>query len=169
MTDGEKLLKKMVLSYELFKNQTYVERLMKEGEVQGYKKIISIYNAAIEQGNEIDKSLFIILQTKIQVAQEELQVLKAQENILNKMNQDLENNLSTMDISLIIEENIKNNKYPKDVQARIKAGFCALKRPGKGGFTCKQPIVNGTKYCKEHLEKYDKLAFVDLFTGKDNE
>ncbi len=147
----------MVLSYELHKNQTYVDRLLKEGEISGYKKILKLYDGKIDENQEY---LFPILKGKIVVAQEELLILKAQERIFNIMSKDLEDNLSTLDIDNLIKEN--KSKYPEDVTSRIKLGKCALKRPGKGGFTCDDDIITGSKYCKAHLEKYDKISFIDL-------
>lgn len=159
-------MKKMVLSYELHKNQTYVDRLLKEGELEGYKKIKSLYKGNIL---EEQKYLILILDGKIQIALEELQVLKAQEKIFNLMSKDLEDNLATLDIGTLIKEN--KSKYPSDITERIKTGKCALKRPGKGGFVCDKDIVKGSKYCKEHLKKYDKITYTDLvqYDGNDND
>lgn len=153
----DNLVKKMVLSYELHKNQTYVDRLLKEGEIEGYKKIKILYKGNISKEQEY---LLSILDSKIQIAQEELVILKAQENILNLMNKDLEDNLGTLDIASLIKEN--KSKYPIDITERIKTGKCALKRPGKGDFICDNPIVKGSKYCKEHNYKYNKITYTDL-------
>jgi len=146
----------MVLSYELHKNQTYVDRLLKEGEIQGYLKILNLYKGNISKDQEY---LLSILESKIKIAQEGLIILKAQENILNLMNKDLEDTLGTMDIGNLIKEN--KAKYPVDIEERIKTGKCALKRPGKGGFVCDNEIVNGSKYCAEHNYKYNKIWMVD--------
>jgi len=157
----EHLMKKMILSYELFKNQSYVDRLLKEGEIQGYKKILLSYETNI---NEQD--LIFIIKNRIKKAEDELIILKAQEKIMNKMNKELEDNLSTLDITEIINENIM--KYPLDVTERIKTNKCALKRPGKGGFNCNKPLIKGSKYCKEHLKKYDKITYTDLVGSEDD-
>ena len=146
----------MVLSYELHKNQTYVDRLLKEGEIQGYLKILNLYKGNISKDQEY---LLSILESKIKIAQEGLIILKAQENILNLMNKDLEDTLGTMDIGNLIKEN--KAKYPVDIEERIKTGKCALKRPGKGGFVCDNEIVKGSKYCAEHNYKYNKIWMVD--------
>jgi len=99
---SEKLLRKMVLSYELHKNQAYVERLLKEGEIEGYKKILNIYKSASIKNKIIDeKDLIIILQGKIKIATDELFILKAQENIFNLMNKDLEDNLVSLDLATL--------------------------------------------------------------------
>lgn len=156
----DKLLKRMILSYELHKNQAYVDRLLKEGEISGYQKILKIYNTALNNGKIIEADLIVLLQSRISIAKEELIILKAQENIFNLMNENLEDNLGTLDIANLIKENI--SKYPADVTARIKMRLCALKRPGKGGFTCNKDIINGSKYCDEHLKKYDKITYTDL-------
>lgn len=160
----DNLVKRMVLSYELHKNQTYVDRLLKEGEIEGYKKIKILYKGNISKDKEY---LIAILDGKIQIAQEELQILKAQENIFNLMSKDLEDNLSTLDIASLIKEN--KSKYPADITERIKTGKCALKRPGKGGFTCDKELVKGSKYCEEHLKKYDKITYTDLVSPDGNE
>jgi len=147
------VMKKMILSYELMKNQAYVDRLLKEGELKGYKKIKQLYL----QG-EVEDTIMVILSTKISLSSEELQMLKAKEDILNEMNSNLEELLSTMDITNLM----KKAKYPKDVQARISQNLCALKRPGKGGFNCDEELIKGSKYCRSHLEKFDKVRFTDL-------
>jgi len=164
-TQTDNILKKMVLSYELHKNQTYVERLLKEGEINGYKKILHTYESSDDQ--ESLKEIYTILNTRIRKAQEELVILKAQEEILNKMNSDLENNLISLDINSLLEKT--KTKYSPDVQKRINKGLCGLKRPGKGGFVCENEVIQGSKYCKEHLKKYDKIRYTDLIDENDDE
>jgi len=155
------VFKKLILSYELMKNHAYTDRLIKEGEVKGYSNIRKSYIS-----NNADEYLVALLETKILKAREELSILKAKEEILNEMNKNLEEILSTMDIQEILSN---KNKFPEDVKSRIETGKCALKRPGKGGFVCDNEVITGTKYCKEHLKKYEKLTYADLFPGDDNE
>lgn len=158
----DKLLKKMVISYNLYKKQAYVDRLMKEGELQGYNKILSVYNSnTVEEFQEEINALKVILKGRINQTKDQIKVLKAKEELMSKMDLDLEENLSSLDILNQLEEN--KDKYPKDVQVRVDNNLCALKRPGKGGFVCDKPVVKGSKYCKEHLEQFDKLLYADLF------
>jgi hypothetical protein len=152
-------LKKQILAFELHKNQTYVDRLLKEGEIQGYKKILDVYSGLLD--NEDIKKSYNTIKKLLDKSIEELNYLKGSEYVFNKLNEDIENNLTSLDIL----EKIKFKKeYSKDIQVRIDNGKCALKRPGgKKKFMCDDEVVKGTKYCKEHLKKYEPIKYTEIF------
>jgi len=156
----DKILKKMVLSYDLHKKQAYVEKLRKEGEIQGYHKLLQFI-----EGDSIEvQKLKAKINSDLIQAKEELSVLKAEEKIFNKLDQDLERNLLTLDIAEELEQS--KSVFPKDVTARIENSKCGLKRPGKG-FICEASVVLGEKYCERHLQQYDKVKYLELF-GEEN-
>ena len=191
-TDYEKLLKKQILAFDLHKNQSYVNRLLKEGEIKGYIKLQAFYKTVLEaryiQKEETKKSFkdietsmkkfkididgpkissdiyrfYQMLTNNLKTSRDDLAVLKATESIFLDLSIDVENSLTSLDIL----EKIASNKgrYSNDVQARIDSGFCGLKRPGgTKKFNCDGEVVEGTKYCKEHLKQHDPIAYTDIF------
>jgi len=158
------VMKKMIMMYDLHKKQAYVDRLMKEGEIQGYEKILRLHSEHSDHsdhGDLAEGTIINLLKLKITTAKDDLSILKAKENILDIMNEDLQNILMTMDIDGFLPR----AKYPVDVQDRLNAGLCALKRPGQGkaGFICDNAVIPGSKYCKEHLKKYDPITYADVY------
>jgi len=138
----DKVLERMITQYELYRKQVEVERLVKEGELEGLKKVESM----------ITSKEIISLIEEIRL---ELIYIKAKEELIIRMNENLDENLITLDFDMTPK------KIPKDVEIRMNAGLCALKRPGKGGFVCKKPNIAGRKYCLEHLEKHNKIAYAE--------
>jgi len=192
MTDYDKLLEKQILAFDLHKNQSYVERLMKEGEIKGYTDLLHLYKSVMEakylQAKEKLKSFkgienamkkfnidtdgpkyskdihkfYRLLNSKIKTARNELNIMKATENIFNLLSNDVENSLTSLDILNTVKEN--KRKYSPDVQLRVDSGKCALKRPGgKKKFSCDCKVILGAKYCKEHLKQYSPLDYTDIF------
>jgi hypothetical protein len=188
----DKLLKKQILAFELHKNQSYVDRLLKEGEIKGLLKLQSFYKSIIEakymqkqeklksfksyevslkkynidtDGPKVAKELYKVykyLENSISALRDELSILKATENIFSILDRDIEDSLTNLDILNNLKEN--KGKFSPDVQARVDAGLCGLKRPGgKKKFICDGKIIQGTKYCKEHLIKYDPVTYTDIF------
>jgi len=190
--DYEHLIKKQILSFNLHKNQSYVDRLMKEGEIKGLSKLKNYYKNVIEakylqkqeklksfkdketsmkkfdiakEGPKIAKEIYSVYRqcdVSLSRLKEELCVLKALEKLFIQLDRDVEDALTSIDILDRLKEN--KGKYSPDVQARVDAGKCALKRPGgKKKFPCDNSIVPGTKYCKEHLKKYEPIMYADIF------
>jgi len=188
--DFDLLLKKQILAFDLRKKQTYLDRVMKEGEIKGYTSLIQLYKSVLEAkylvqeekkksfksveasmkkfdlakfGKKSEKELYNIYSTLVSKeaqAKNELCILKGTEQVFNVLNKDLYYSLTSMDIL----ERLKTKEYPKDVELRINSGKCALKRPGgKQKFSCDNEIVEGTKYCKEHLMKYEPVLYTDIF------
>ena len=192
VTDYEKLLKRQIISFDLHKNQSYVDRLMKEGEIRGLIKLknfyLNIIKAKYIQKQEKMKSFkniedslkkFDILKhgekasidlykvykqidSSITNLRDELNILKATEFVFATLDKDIENSLTSLDILEQIKET--KGKFSPDVKVRVDAGLCGLKRPGgKKKFSCNGKVVTGTKYCKEHLKKYDPISYTDIF------
>ena len=183
------LMKKQVLLFDMRKKQSYVDRLMKEGELQGYTKLKEFYKKVLEakylvkeekkksfkdvetsmnnfdiylfgSKNEADLyEIYATLNTKISSTSQDVVQLKARELVFADLDKDLMNSLNSLDIL----EELKTKKIPKDVSARIKNGLCALKRPGgKQKFICDNEVLEGSKYCEEHLIKYDPILYTEL-------
>ena len=141
----DKVLERMIIQYELYKKQVIIERTMKEGELEGLLKLIQTNKI---KGKKLIKNL-------LEDVKQELNYIKAKEDLLNRMNKNLDETLKTLDFDM------SPPKYPKDVQTRIDKGLCSLKRPGKGGFICNNTIIPDTKYCKEHLQQFDKITYLE--------
>jgi len=182
MTEFEILLKKQVLSFNKNKKQSYVNRLLKEGEIIGLNSILLKFKEIIEVKYIIENKLselpkdfifnksknkdliiaYNLIKEKLNKAETELIQLKAIEDVINEINKDLENNLSSMDIKDKLS--LYKNKFSNDVQARINSGLCGLKRPGGNKkFSCENPVISETKYCKKHLLKYNPILYSELF------
>jgi len=194
----DKVFEKLVLGYELQKNQSYVDRIMAEGELSVLVKLKKYYEILMEskflakerksknfkddetslkkwdvnkQGKKITPetySLYKDLENEIIKAKEKICIKKSLEELFNKMNKNLEETLFSTDLLNDLIEAKKNKKYPVDVQLRIDSGKCALKRPGSAKkFSCDNEVVEGTKYCKEHLKKYDPITYTDIFPNEE--
>jgi len=151
----ETLLKKQVLAFELHKNQSYVDRLLKEGEIIGIKSILeSIKDDKIKE----------LAESKLNKLNDELIELKAIEKVFLKLDQDIENSLNSMDI---LNELKENREHSKDVLARLNENKCCMKKPGILKFPCNNEIVKGSKYCLEHLQKYDKVLYTHLVSNNE--
>jgi len=190
----ENLIKKQILSFDLHKNQSYVDRLMKEGEIKGLLKLQKFYRNTIEakylikqeklksfksieasmkkfdiekDGPKVAKEIYFAYKQLLVVIhrlRDELCILKATEKIFADLDRDVENTLTSLDILSELKEVREVKKYSPDVQIRVDNNLCALKRPGgKKKFVCNNEIVPGTKYCKEHLKKYEPIIYTDIF------
>jgi hypothetical protein len=156
----DKILRKMVLSYDLIKKQSYVERLRKEGEIQGFHRLLQFIEG---DSNEVQK-LKARINSDLMKSREQLSILKAEEKIFSKLDKSLEKNLLSLDILNELEES--HSKFPKEIQKRVDTGKCGLKRPGKG-FICEAKVIEGEKYCRRHLQQYNKVRYLELFGDED--
>jgi hypothetical protein len=155
-------LKRQILAFDLHKKQTYVDRIMKEGEIIGLKRMIKLYQNLMENNPSDEFKVYHdILKNSLHTATDELYILKASENIFSTLDKDVQDSLTSLDILERVK--IQKDEFSPDVQARIKTGKCALKRPGgKKKFSCDDNIIAGTKYCKTHLKKYEPIKYCEL-------
>jgi len=194
--DYNNLLKKQILAFELHKNQSYVDRLMKEGEIKGLLKLKTFYQSVIKakymlkqeklksfksyevslkkynidvDGPKVAKELYDVysqLENTLVTLGNDLNILRATEMIFSSLDADIEKSLTSLDLLEELRQN--KDKYSPDVQVRVDAGLCGLKRPGgKKKFVCDAEVVPGTKYCKKHLLKYNPVKYSDIFDESD--
>lgn len=195
--DYNKIIKYMIKSYDLFKKQSKGDSLIQEGKVSALEdmKRVIIYGIksrfldkerkkktfksdekAMEKFS-IDKigpqfkelyTIYTFLTGSITKEREELVVLQATERLMERMDSELENSL--VELSMLEEaRNRADNIYPIDVKVRIDNNLCGLKRPGgKKPFPCDSQPVEGTKYCKEHLKKYEPLKYAEMFENSED-
>jgi hypothetical protein len=182
----DKLMELMVRSFNLYKKQSTAEALIKKGELISYERTKSILENQIKiqflekerskknyKDDETsmkkfniddfkESSIYISLQyinSSIFRIKNELLKAEAIENVIDKLDNDLENNLRSLDLL----DKLSNKETSKDIEIRLSSRKCALKRPGKVKFPCDNELVTGEQYCKEHLKQFKPERYIELF------
>lgn len=199
MTEQEydKLFNLMVKKFDLHKKQSTTDVFIKKGEISAIQKIINLTESQIKSkflekqrklksykddetsmkkfnidtfGTKECKDIFGVYQyTKATLSREraELSELEAIERVFDRLDLNLDESIRDIDLINTIKEN-KNN-VSKDVEVRMQSGKCALKRPGRVKFPCNEPLVEGEKYCKEHLKQFNPERYYEIFETEEVE
>lgn len=184
----EKMFELMVKKFDLHKKQSTTDTLIKKGEIQSINKLIALFETQIKakyiesqrklksfKSDEISMSKFSmdIHGVKYPDLYNTYQYLKvsktkeinlyseltAKEKLFEILDKNLEDSLRDLDLL----ETMSKKELAQDVQIRIDTGKCALKRPGRIKFPCDSELVQGEKYCKEHLKQFHPERYFELF------
>jgi len=189
--DYNKLFSLLVKKFDLHKKQSSADVFIKKGEISALNKIITILETQIK-GKFLDKQrklksykddetamkkfninvfgpknapeIYSVYQlTKSNIAKEEASMNEtvALEKLFELLDNNLTESLKELDLFKVMEEGKTN--VAKDVELRMNTGKCALKRPGRVKFPCNNELVQGEKYCKEHLKQFNPERYYDLF------
>lgn len=182
----DKVLELMIKSFNLYKKQSTAESLIKKGELISYERTKNILENQLKikflekertkksykddetsmkkfdvndfKGSELFNTLQYINVT-ITKLKNELLKAEAIEAVIERLDSDLENNLRSLDLL----DRLSNKEIPKDIEARLSTGKCALKRPGRNKFPCDNPVLEGEQYCKDHLREFKPERYIELF------
>lgn len=155
-------LERMIL---LLENEILIRYINKEKNSKSFKDeetSLKKYNLD-EVGDKVAPETYsVLLSTKLMLEKERSVLIDkiALENLFLKLDDNLENTLVELDLLDFLES---KSSVSKDVEIRMGTGLCALKRPGRVKFPCNDNIVEGEKYCKEHLKMFTPEKYFEKF------
>ena len=190
MTDNtvNKMFELMVKKFDLHKKQSTTDVFIKKGEINSINKLITLFEMQIKakfleaqrklksyKSDEVSMAKFSMdihgpkypdlfntyLYLKVSKTKEinVYSELTAKEKLFEILDKNLEESLRELDLLEIMS----NKKIAQDVQIRLNTGKCAMKRPGRVKFPCDEELVEGEKYCKEHLKQFHPERYFEIF------